>query len=52
MDSLTHLIITRKLFGTDRDVLIAGVAPDLEYIPRWMDYPFQTNIQSGGILHP
>jgi hypothetical protein len=28
MDSLTHLLITRKLIGTDRDGLIAGLAPD------------------------
>jgi hypothetical protein len=36
MDSLTHLLITRKLLGTDRDVLIAGLAPDL---PFYLTYP-------------
>jgi hypothetical protein len=36
MDSLTHLLVTRKLLGTDRDVLIAGIAPDL---PFYLTYP-------------
>jgi hypothetical protein len=36
MDSLTHLIITRKLLSTDRHTLIAGIAPDL---PFYLTYP-------------
>jgi hypothetical protein len=36
MDSLTHLISTRKLLGTERAVLIAGLAPDL---PFYLTYP-------------
>ena len=39
MDSLTHLLITQKLIGTHRDVLIAGLAPDLPFYltcPLWL----------------
>ncbi len=36
MDSLTHLLITRKLLGTDPRILIAGLAPDL---PLYLTYP-------------
>ena len=42
MDSLTHLLITRKLLGTDRQLLIAGLAPDL---PFYLTYPLWLIIQ-------
>jgi len=36
MDSLTHLIVTRKLVGTDCSVILAGLAADL---PFYLTYP-------------
>jgi hypothetical protein len=36
MDPLTHLLITRKLVGTDRHVILAGLAADL---PFYLTYP-------------
>jgi hypothetical protein len=39
MDPLTHLLFTRKLLGTDRVVVIAGLAPDLAFYltyPPWL----------------
>jgi hypothetical protein len=36
MDPLTHLLITRSAVGTDRQVLVAGLAAD---IPFYLTYP-------------
>ncbi|MCB8985833.1 MAG: hypothetical protein H6659_18540 [Ardenticatenaceae bacterium] len=36
MDPLTHLVITGKVFGRDRAVLLAGVLPDA---PFYLTYP-------------
>ena len=36
MDPLTHLLITRKAVGTDRKIVVAGLAAD---IPFYLTYP-------------
>ena len=44
MDPLSYLLLTRKLIGTDREVLMAGLAADM---PFYLTYPTWLLVHSG-----